>query len=77
MTHYLIWCWGLKGPLIGVKMDDKELNEFERSTALTALIPLKEGEEKLTLDELAKLYPPPINQEYPDKVMKTPRKKDD
>jgi hypothetical protein len=60
---FALWQRGLKGPSISLLHNRGEgapaLNETERLRKLGDPIRLKEGEEKLSLDCLARLYPPP------------------
>lgn len=61
--HWIIWRWGPRGPQIAM-LTNKELDEHDRRAKLCDPIQLAPGDERLSLDHLAKLYPAPENGEY-------------
>jgi len=63
MTNYVIWTRGLRGPAIAVLHGTSHLGEFDRRVILWGPTPIEEGQEKLPLMELTKLYPAPVEKE--------------
>ncbi len=64
MTNYVIWTRGLRGPAIAVLHGSDYLVEYDRrAVILWGPTPIEEGQEKLPLMELARLYPAPVDKE--------------
>jgi hypothetical protein len=75
--RWLLWRWGLKGPSPCILRYEAMLDEHDQRTALGSPIELKPEEFSLSFTELERLYPPPVKQDYPDKVTKPPKKKEE
>lgn len=73
-ARWFLWRWGLSPCVL---WDNAMLGEHDQRTALGSPIELKPEEFDLTLAELERLYPPPADQDYPDKVTKPPKKKEE
>lgn len=58
MTQYVLWRRGLRGPTV-TKLTGTNLNEFDRKNKISDPVAIKPEEEHLSLDDLARLYPPP------------------
>ena len=66
MTAYVIWTRGLRGPAISVLRGSPHLGEYDRRVILSGPTPMATEHERLTLEELAKLYPKPFDPESLD-----------
>jgi hypothetical protein len=59
MPNFLIWRRGLRGPSIAIVHGKPFLDEHDRANKMSAPIQICEQHERLSLGELAKLYPAP------------------